>query len=112
MIAGEFLADNGVYEIFLSSNAVPSSVLPPILMPNNPLDAANTPTYFAFDAVSDPGLYQLNFVVQNFNSGDPNPVGLDVGAVPEPATWAMMIIGFLGLAFVGYRKSSTAPMRC
>ncbi len=27
-------------------------------------------------------------------------------AVPEPSTWAMMILGFLGLGFLGYRKSS------
>ena len=28
------------------------------------------------------------------------------GAVPEPSTWAMMILGFLGLGFLGYRKSA------
>lgn len=27
-------------------------------------------------------------------------------AVPEASTWAMMVLGFLGLGFVGYRKSS------
>ena len=26
-------------------------------------------------------------------------------AVPEPSTWAMMILGFFGLGFLGYRKS-------
>lgn len=31
---------------------------------------------------------------------------LTVAAVPEPTTWAMMILGFLGLGFLGYRKSS------
>ena len=29
-----------------------------------------------------------------------------VSAVPEPSTWAMMILGFLGLGFLGYRKTS------
>jgi hypothetical protein len=26
-------------------------------------------------------------------------------AVPEPSTWAMMLLGFAGLGFAGYRKS-------
>ena len=28
-------------------------------------------------------------------------------AVPEPATWAMMLLGFAGLGFAGYRRSWT-----
>jgi hypothetical protein len=31
---------------------------------------------------------------------------MNVQAVPEATTWAMMILGFLGLGFLGYRKSS------
>jgi hypothetical protein len=31
---------------------------------------------------------------------------LTIAAVPEASTWAMMILGFLGLGFLGYRKSS------
>jgi hypothetical protein len=32
-------------------------------------------------------------------------------AVPEPATWATMLLGFAGLAFTGYRKSrKSAPL--
>jgi PEP-CTERM motif len=26
--------------------------------------------------------------------------------VPEPSTWAMMLLGFMGLGFLGYRRSS------
>jgi PEP-CTERM motif-containing protein len=29
-------------------------------------------------------------------------------AVPEPSTWAMMLIGFAGLGFAGYRKAHSA----
>jgi hypothetical protein len=29
-------------------------------------------------------------------------------AVPEPSTWAMMIIGFLGLGFLAYRRKNSA----
>jgi hypothetical protein len=27
-------------------------------------------------------------------------------AVPEPATWAMMILGFAGIGFMAYRRKS------
>jgi hypothetical protein len=41
-------------------------------------------------------------------SGTQNALEVDniAAAVPEASTWAMMILGFLGLGFVGYRKSS------
>ena len=29
-------------------------------------------------------------------------------AVPEPSTWAMMLLGFFGLVFLGYRQTRTA----
>ena len=106
VIAGKYLADNTVTEIFLTSSSGVASLLTPGLTPGHPAGGYATPTYFAFTGVSDPGLYQLNFIVQNYNHDSGSPVGLDVGAVPEPATWAMMLIGFLGLAFLGYRKSS------
>ena len=34
-----------------------------------------------------------------------------VAAVPEPATWAMMILGFFGLGFMGYRRKQTGSLR-
>ena len=53
------------------------------------------------------GSYTLTLEVAN--SGDDNlPSGavLDSGSpVPEPSTWAMMLIGFAGLGFAGYRAS-------
>jgi hypothetical protein len=32
--------------------------------------------------------------------------GVPVAAVPEPATWAMMIVGFCGLGFMAYRRKA------
>jgi hypothetical protein len=32
-------------------------------------------------------------------------------AVPEPATWAMMILGFCGLGFIAYRRNSGSALR-
>ena len=32
-----------------------------------------------------------------------------VSSVPAPSTWAMLILGFVGLGFAGYRKARYAP---
>jgi hypothetical protein len=53
----------------------------------------------------------LNLAIESAASGD---LGLDNvivtgpgggGTVPEPSTWAMMLLGFAGLGFSGYRAS-------
>jgi hypothetical protein len=36
-------------------------------------------------------------------------VGLSV--VPEPSTWAMMLVGFAGLAFAGYRRVNAGRLK-
>jgi hypothetical protein len=33
------------------------------------------------------------------------------GAVPEPSTWAMMLLGFAGVGFVAYRRKSKPAVR-
>lgn len=34
-----------------------------------------------------------------------------VASVPEPATWAMMLLGFLGIGFMAYRRKSQTHFR-
>lgn len=34
--------------------------------------------------------------------------GVAVAAIPEPSTWAMMILGFFGIGFMAYRRKSSA----
>jgi PEP-CTERM motif len=34
-----------------------------------------------------------------------------VEAVPEPSTWAMMILGFMGVGFMAYRRKHTSAFR-
>jgi hypothetical protein len=44
----------------------------------------------------------------SFGSNDPMIDGISfvgTSGVPEPSTWAMMLVGFAGLAFAGYRAS-------
>jgi hypothetical protein len=35
----------------------------------------------------------------------------NISAVPEASTWAMMILGFLGVGFVSYRRKSKSTFR-
>jgi hypothetical protein len=42
-----------------------------------------------------------NANLTNVTTYDPNVV---TSAVPEPSTWAMMILGFAGVGFLAYRR--------
>jgi hypothetical protein len=48
------------------------------------------------------------FEVDNLTLGGPTS---QVGAVPETSTWAMMILGFLGMGFMAYRRKSKPTLR-
>jgi hypothetical protein len=62
----------------------------------DPFDHANSWETFSFGF---PGL-----PVRFLESGDV------IASTPEPATWAMMVIGFAGLGFAGYRKARTGRL--
>jgi PEP-CTERM motif len=36
---------------------------------------------------------------------------MNIAAVPEPSTWAMMILGFLGVGFMAYRRQNRPALR-
>lgn len=47
-------------------------------------------------------------------TNDPNTFignGSPIAPVPEPSTWAMMLLGFCGLGFMAYRKKNSAAPR-
>jgi PEP-CTERM motif len=55
--------------------------------------------------------FQLHSSV-NYPSGDSVGFALDgVSGVPEPSTWALMLLGFAGISFEGFRrmKKGTGP---
>jgi hypothetical protein len=47
----------------------------------------------------------------NGNEDLTTPFNVTVAAVPEPATWAMMLIGFFGVGFMAYRRKSQGAVR-
>ena len=38
------------------------------------------------------------------------PIADAVSAVPEPSTWAMMILGFAGIGFMAYRRKNAMAL--
>jgi hypothetical protein len=48
-------------------------------------------------------------VETSFLTGVTGLHGMDFVAAPEPSTWAMMLLGFAGLGFMGYRASAKRP---
>jgi hypothetical protein len=57
----------------------------------------------------DPG---LKLTSAAYNSGDGVVEGrTPEGAVPEPSTWAMLLLGFAGLGYAGWRARRISPLR-
>jgi fibro-slime domain-containing protein len=59
------------------------------------------------------GTYALTLFYADRDQVDANlqfsTTGTLTAAVPEPSTWAMMILGFLGVGFMAYRRKSNGP---
>jgi hypothetical protein len=60
---------------------------------------------FAVGARNDPGLIWVDNVSVSPAISDASTVP-EATAVPEASTWAMMLAGFVGLGFAGYRKAA------
>jgi hypothetical protein len=81
-------------------------------VPNPPQEGTS---FFLFDA----GTAGVNSITvssrtdSNFNFGLSNAALFSTGAVPEPATWAMMLLGFggIGMAMRRSRRRGTALMQ-
>ncbi len=67
------------------------------------------------DSPSNPRLV-FSFLngIESYRFGQGNDGGTSAGtvaisAVPEPSTWAMMILGFFGVGFMAYRRKGAQP---
>jgi hypothetical protein len=58
--------------------------------------------------VTTPGFhtFTIDYVEGN---GAPSQLTFMTTAVPEPSTWAMMILGFFGVGFMAYRRKQNGP---
>jgi hypothetical protein len=54
---------------------------------------------------------QLTFTGSGNFTGTMTPITTEVAAVPEPSTWAMMILGFMGMGVMAYRRKSRSTFR-
>jgi hypothetical protein len=74
---------------------------------------ANTPDFYSlplseFNIWWNGGTsYTLATTASNNVNAEFNGVGA-VTPVPEPSTWAMMVLGFFGVGFMAYRKRTAA----
>jgi PEP-CTERM motif len=67
---------------------------------------------YGFDFLLGPGTYFLDFTKSSGGfTGVTFSGGVNVSAVPEPATWAMMLLGFAGVGFVSFRRKAKPAFR-
>jgi hypothetical protein len=68
--------------------------------------------YFAADIVCmTAGCNGLTGTVAGDNNTLIRQNPFPVGAIPEPSTWAMMVLGFFGVGFMAYRRKSQTSLR-
>jgi hypothetical protein len=88
--------------------------------------AANGTTEMPFNFYADNVVPGINYFVWNNTNGGGAPQGnpswnyfadygtaqfsATVSGVPEPSTWAMLLLGFAGLGFAGYRRAKKSTM--
>jgi hypothetical protein len=75
------------YEVIVTGNAGLGS---------GQYSATLDPKIIVYPSFPDASTYSIVF--------SPNVGGSAGSAVPEPSTWAMMIVGFVGLGFIGWQR--------
>lgn len=119
--SNSYSATSLVHFYLSDANSLPNQyfeadALPPAIQLGNSVtmgldSSSSTPSLFGSSA--DPGSFFRHSIAGEFflqeNLQDNSStlvfdVRTNVSAVPEPSTWAMMILGFLGVGVMAYRK--------
>lgn len=64
---------------------------------------------YTFTAQATNYLLEFDFYSGNTPAKDVLLDAVAITAVPEPSTWAMMILGFFGIGFMAYRRKNNQP---
>jgi PEP-CTERM motif len=91
------------------SNAIGSALIFNVTAPVNPTTPANFLTIADLNGLT---AEYLQYTV--LASNGPNPGLSDINfttAVPEPSTWAMMLLGFAGVGLLAYRRKNKPHFR-
>jgi hypothetical protein len=67
--------------------------------------SASATAAFCVNGTTVNGINDLGQLVGFYSDGTNVNGMLVTGAVPEPSTWAMILLGFFGLGYAGYRES-------
>jgi hypothetical protein len=106
IIKGDWVPDNGgvIYDNGHSTGVFLQTAS------NGPSTNYTDITPFSFTGTAGDNV--LTFFITD--GGPPSAFAFDVtsvSAVPEPSTWAMMILGFCGVGFMAYRRKSESSFR-
>lgn len=93
------IGDGTLTSVYLTASATVNA--------NNNMDTTFATFTGSFVALSATSQIAFSVVGSSINI-DPIVDNVSVSAVPEPSTWAMMLIGFAGLGFVARRRKLTA----
>jgi PEP-CTERM motif len=102
-------ADGGTFEVLLDGAVLETYSF-------GTVDDTTARSSLSFDTSVTAGVHELEIlIVRGFESGGndvtPNEYITNISAtqsstvVPEPSTWTMMLLGFAGLGYAGYRPS-------
>jgi hypothetical protein len=92
----------GLFGVGSALFGTPVIYVPEGYVTDTPLSGTST---FANTTLAELGLSPGTYV---YTWGDPGSLTVEVSSgVPEPSTWAMMLLGFGGLGFLAYRRRAT-----